>query len=153
MNVKGKTQLLKYGDRYLSITDVLKEPGVSDYIQRKGSLTYRSQRNRVRLENTLGTFTKDAVEEFSQQQQGQLQRDVSKVAGPRQGQTFNFNGNKYTLTEILDNNLGIRCAYEARGINTPLAQRNRLRKDLMEGRNPLALPSQFVVKGLPHEKR
>ena len=32
MNVKGKTQLLKYGDRFLSITDVLKEPGVSDYI-------------------------------------------------------------------------------------------------------------------------
>ena len=98
MNVKGKTQLLKYGDRYLSITDVLKEPGVSDYIQRKGSLTYGSQRNRVRLENTLGTFTKDAVEEFLRQQQGQRQRDVSKVAGPRRGQTFNFNRNKYTLT-------------------------------------------------------
>lgn len=50
----------------------------------------------------------------------------------------------------MDNNLGIRRAYEARGINTPLAQRNRLRKDLVEGRNPLALPSQrgsIIIRG------
>ena len=30
--------------------------------------------------------------------------------------------------------------YEARGVRTPLAQRNLLRKELMEGRDPLALP-------------
>ena len=147
---KGKTQMLKYRDRYLSITDILKESGVSDYIQRKGSLTYGSQRNRVRLENTLGTFTKEAVEEFLQQRQNQRQRNVAKVTGPRRGQLFSFNGNNYTLTEILENNLGIRRAYEARGINTPLAQRNRHRKDLVEGRNPLALPSQrgtIIIRG------
>ena len=146
MNNKGRKQLFKYGGTHLSITDILRQPGVSDYIQRKGLLTYGSQRNRIRIENTLGTFSKEAVEEYARQQH--RQRRV--VRGPRQGQLFNFNGHNYTLTEILDNNRGIQRAYEARGINTPLAQRNRLMKDLMDGRNPLMLPPRrgaVIIRG------
>ena len=51
-----------------------------------------------------------------------------------------FGGENRTLTEILDQNPGIRQVYEARGVRTPLAQRNRLWKDLSEGRDPLAVP-------------
>ena len=58
---------------------------------------------------------------------------------PQRGQVFRFfNGENRTLTEILNQNPGIRQAYEARGVRNLSSQRKRLRKDLMEVRDPLA---------------
>lgn len=64
MTTRGKKQLLKYGNDLLSITDVLKIPGVSEYIQRNGPLTDGSLRNRLRRENFVGSFTRKAVKSF-----------------------------------------------------------------------------------------
>ena len=137
---RGKRERFLYGDESLSITELLRKPGIAEYLQRNGPLTYESQRNKLRRELKVGNFTKEAVDEFLRQRQLQRQREVARGPRPSRGQTFRFGGENRTLTEILDQNPGIRHAYEACRVRMPTAQRNRLRKDLLEVRDPLAVP-------------
>ena len=137
---RGK-ETFPFGNRTLSITGILREPGVVEYLESNGSLTDGARQNKLRRKLRVGNFNKGVVDEFLRQRQHQRQRKVARRPGPRrgrQGQTFEFGEENRTLTEILDGNPGIRQAYEARGVRTPLAQKNRLRRDLMEGRDPLA---------------
>ena len=110
-----------------------------EYLERGGPLTDGSRRSKLRRELRVGKFTKEMVDEFARQQQHQRQREIARRPRPQRGQTFQFNGEKRTLTEIMSQRPDIRRAYEARGVRAPLAQRNRLRKDLLEGRDPLAV--------------
>ena len=142
MNVvrRGK-ETFPFGNRTLSITEILRGPGVLEFLESNGPLTDGSWRNKLRRKLRVGNFTKEVVDEFLRQRQYHRQREVARRPGPRpgrQGQTLKFGGENRTLTEILDQNPNIRHAYEVRGVRTPQAQRNRLRRDLMEGRDPLA---------------
>ena len=131
----GRRGRFLYDGESLSITELLRKPGVSEYLQSNGPLTYGSQRNKLRRKLKIGNFNKEMVDEFLRQRQHQRQREVARR--PQRGQVFRFNGENRTLTEILEQNPNIQQAYETRGVRTPLAQRNRLRRDLIEGRDPL----------------
>ena len=64
MSVRGKRERRLYDGESLSITELLRKPGVSEYLERNGPLTYESQRNKLRRELKVGKFTKEAVDEF-----------------------------------------------------------------------------------------
>ena len=71
MSVRGKRERRLYDGESLSITELLRKPGVSEYLERNGPLTYESQRNKLRRELKVGKFTKEAVNEFLGQRQRQ----------------------------------------------------------------------------------
>ena len=90
-------------------------------------LTDGERRNKLRRELKVGKFTKEAVDRFlSQRRRGTSRKEP----------TFGFDGGTTTLTEILDRNPGIRRAYEESGVRTSHGQRNKLREDLLKGRDP-----------------
>ena len=127
MGVRGKRERHVYDGEPLSITELLQKPGVVEYLERGGPLTDGERRNKLRRELKVGTFTKEAVDQFlSHRQRGT----------PRKEPRFGFDGGHHTLTEILDRNPDIRQAYEASGVRTSHGQRNKLREDLLNGRDP-----------------
>ena len=127
MGVRGKRERRLYDGESLSITELLQKPGVTDYLERGGPLTDGERRNKLRRELKVGNFSKEAVDQFlSQQRRGTSKKEP----------TFGFDGGNHTLTEILDRNPGIRQAYEESGVRTSHGQRNKLRKDLLKGRDP-----------------
>ena len=85
----GRRERSLYGDESLSITELLRKPGVSEYLQRNGSLTYESQRNKLRRELRARNFTKEVVDEFPRQQQHQRQwqEDQDRAEDRRSGLT------------------------------------------------------------------
>ena len=59
MNVllrRGRRERSLYDGESLSITELLRKPGVSEYLQRNRPLTYESQRNKLRRELRVGEF-------------------------------------------------------------------------------------------------
>ena len=48
MNVRGKRQTFTYANDTLSITELLRKPEVVGYLEKDGSLTYASQREKLR---------------------------------------------------------------------------------------------------------
>ena len=101
MTVRGSRERSLCGDESLSITELLRKPGVVEYLERGGSLTGGSRRSKLRRELRVGKFTKEMVDEFARQQQHQRQREIARKPRPQRGQTFQFNGEKRTLTEIM----------------------------------------------------
>ena len=84
-NARGVRQLYNYGDSSLSITDLLKKPEVTNYLEEQGKkkLTYASLREKLRGRlKKLGDNLKDIVDGYNrenpvgQQQQRQEQRDT-----------------------------------------------------------------------------
>ena len=51
-----------YNGRLQSITNILKEPGVSEFLQQNGPMKNGPQRNKLRRLLKVGGITKDAVD-------------------------------------------------------------------------------------------
>ena len=55
-----------YNSKLQSITDILKEPGVSEFLQRNGPLKEGPLRNKLRRVLKVGGITKEAVDTYLQ---------------------------------------------------------------------------------------
>ena len=127
MDVRGKRERRLYDGESLSITELLQKPGVTEYLEKGGPLTDGERRNKLRRELKVGKFTREAVNQFlSQRRRGTSRKEP----------TFEFDGGHHTLTEILDRNPDIRRVYEGSGVRTSHGQQNKLREDLLKGRDP-----------------
>ena len=73
MSVRGKRDRL-YDGESLSIANLLRKPGVVEYLERGGLLTDGERRNKLRRELKVGKFTKEAVDEFLGQRQRETER-------------------------------------------------------------------------------
>ena len=82
---RGRRERFLYDGELLSITELLRKPGVVEYLERNGPLAYESQQNKLRRELKVGKFTKERVDEFLRQQQHQRQREVCKKTKTRTG--------------------------------------------------------------------
>ena len=64
--MRGLKQIYKYGEDSLSITDLLKKPGVVSYLQKDRELTYASQREKLRKQLAkFGNNFKQIVDEYN----------------------------------------------------------------------------------------
>ena len=78
--MRGLTKFYNYGNDSLSITDLLKKPEVTNYLEQGKKLTYASQREKIRNKlEKFGNNFKDIVVDYNlenpveqeQQRQGQ----------------------------------------------------------------------------------
>ena len=78
--MRGLKHVYNYGNDSLSITDLLKKPGVTNYLEQGKKLTYASQREKLRKQLArFGDNFKDIVAEYNLENpvgQGQGQRDT-----------------------------------------------------------------------------
>ena len=104
-------------------------------MERSGPLTVGSQREKLRKQLRARTITPDIVAQYQPPPLVVRQQTVVK---PR-GQTFPFRGQKVNITQILNQHPEIKQNLIQRGVKSPLAQRNRLRKELLAGRDPMVI--------------
>ena len=71
---RGK-ETFPFRNRTLSITGILREPGVVEYLESNGSLTDGARQNKLRRKLRVGNFNKEVVDEFLRQRQHQRQRE------------------------------------------------------------------------------
>ena len=56
---QGRKETFPYGDRFLSITEILREPGVLEFLESNGPLTDDGQQNKFRRKLRVGTLPTD----------------------------------------------------------------------------------------------
>ena len=64
---RGRRQTYKFGNEYLSITELLQRPEVSYFVTRGTDMSHASQRESLRRRLRLGNVTPQAVAAYNQQ--------------------------------------------------------------------------------------
>ena len=88
-----------YNGKSQSITNILKEPGVSEFLQRNGPLRSGPQRNKLRRLLKVGGITKDVVDTYLQDAV-RNNRDPYIIL-PRQRGSVRVNGEQMTARQAL----------------------------------------------------
>ena len=88
-----------YNGRLQSITNILKEPGVSEFLQRNGPMKNGPQRNKLRRLLKVGGITKDVVDTYLQDSI-RNNRDPYIIL-PRQRGSVRVNGEQMTARQAL----------------------------------------------------
>ena len=97
--VGRKRGYFAYNGKLQSITNILKEPGVSEFLQRNGPLRSGPQRNKLRRLLKVGGITKDVVDTYL--------RDAIRnnrdpyIILPRQRGSVRVNGEQMTARQAL----------------------------------------------------
>ena len=102
-NIKMPTRrkgYFTYGGRLQSITDIMKEHGVSEFLQRNGPMKEGPQRNKLRRLLKVNGITKEGVDAYLQEEI-QNNRDPYIIL-PRQRGSIVINGEQMTARQVLN---------------------------------------------------
>ena len=89
-----------YNSKLQSITDILKEPGVSEFLQRNGPLKEGPLRNKLRRVLKVGGITKEAVDTYLQDEI-RNNRDPYIILSRQRGSVM-INGEQMTARQALN---------------------------------------------------
>ena len=97
MNPQRRKGYFNYEGK-LSITDVLKEPGVLEFLQKNGLLNERSARNKLRALFRADEISKEMVDEYL----GEVQNNPQLILRNQQRDAIEINGEQMTARQAFE---------------------------------------------------